>query len=64
MKHLAENERIGIILVSSEMKELLKCSNRVITIYEGQITGEFDTATTNRETIVGSIIGAGDPHHA
>jgi len=63
MKHLAEVDRVGIILVSSEMKELLKCSNRVISIYEGGQTGEFETHLTSSEEIVGSIIGAKGKQH-
>jgi ribose transport system ATP-binding protein len=60
MQELAEEERVGIILVSSEMKELLKCSNRVIAIYEGRTAGEFDTLKSTSEEIVTSIIGASE----
>jgi ribose transport system ATP-binding protein len=63
MQQLAERERVGIILVSSEMKELLKCSNRVIAIYEGRKVGEFDTSKSNSEEIVTSIIGAKEETH-
>ena len=56
MKKLAEEESIGIIMISSELKEIKKCSNRVITMYEGRISGEFDNGVEN-ETILGSIIG-------
>jgi inositol transport system ATP-binding protein len=63
MKELAERERVGIILVSSEMKELLRCSNRVVAVYHGRKTGEFDTNTTSAPEIVSAIIGAeGVPH--
>lgn len=34
MKKLAEEEGIGIIMISSEMEEIKKCSNRVIAVYE------------------------------
>ena len=37
MKKLAEEEGIGIIMISSEMEEIKKCSNRVIAMYEGKI---------------------------
>jgi ABC-type sugar transport system ATPase subunit len=63
MKELAEKERVGIILVSSEMKELLRCSNRVIAIYHGRKTGEFDPNTTSAPEIVGAIIGAEGVDH-
>lgn len=61
MRRLVEVQRIGIILVSSEMQELLKCASRIITIYNGSKTGEFDTAVATNEQIVGAIIGANDP---
>lgn len=56
MKKLAEEEGIGIIMISSEMEEVKKCSNRVIAMYEGKLAGEFDTQTDQQE-ILGAIIG-------
>lgn len=56
MKELAE-KGISIILISSELDELLKSTNRVITIYKGKITGEFETEITEKTTIMHSIIG-------
>ena len=56
MKKLAEEEQIGIIMISSEMEEIKKCSNRIIAMYEGRISGEFD-ATADKQSILGSIIG-------
>ena len=64
MKGLAEKERVGIILVSSEMKELLRCSNRVIAVYHGRKTGEFDANTTSAPQVVSAIIGAEGEHDA
>ena len=34
----------AIIMISSELPEVLNMSNRVLTICEGRITGEFDPA--------------------
>jgi ribose transport system ATP-binding protein len=56
MKKLAEEERIGVILISSEMNELLKCSNRVITIYFGDKAGETD-APFDKTKILNEIMG-------
>ncbi|MDR1256624.1 MAG: sugar ABC transporter ATP-binding protein [Spirochaetaceae bacterium] len=56
MKKLAEEEHIGIILISSEMNELLKCSNRIITIYFGDKTGE-STAPFDKTKILNEIMG-------
>ena len=56
MKGLAE-EGVGVILVSSELDELKKCASRIITMHHGRVTGLFDTAGTNNETLVGAIFG-------
>lgn len=56
MKELAEKRGIGIILISSEMEEVQKCSNRVIALYNGKKAGEFDTKA-DKEQILSCIIG-------
>ncbi len=56
MKELAEEKGIGIILISSEMEEIKKCSNRVIALYRGRISGEYDM-NADKEAILGAIIG-------
>jgi ribose transport system ATP-binding protein len=56
MRELAQ-EGVGVILVSSEINELRQCASRIITMHNGQITGEFATADTSTETIVGAIFG-------
>ena len=56
MKELAEEKGIGIILISSEMDEVRKCSNRIIALYEGRKVGEFDPSSDKQE-ILSAIIG-------
>jgi ABC-type sugar transport system ATPase subunit len=56
MKNLAD-EGIGIILISSELEEIKKCANRIITIYEGTKVGEFETSKTENSSIINSIMG-------
>ncbi len=56
MKKLAEEEGIGIIMISSEMDEVKKCSNRIIAMYEGKVAGEFDEYA-GQQDILGAIIG-------
>ena len=55
MKRLAE-QGIGIILISSEMDEIRKCSNRIICMYQGKQTGEFD-GDANKDVILKAILG-------
>ena len=47
----------GIIMISSELPEVLNMSNRVLTICEGRITGEFNPETVSAQTIMDSAIG-------
>jgi len=61
MKEIAEKERVSIILISSEIDELIKCSNRVLVIHQGRKVGEFATAETDRTDIISAMIGSGQP---
>ena len=56
MKELAEEKGIGIILISSEMDEVRKCSNRIIALYNGKKAGEFDSSAEKKD-ILSAIIG-------
>lgn len=51
IKELA-NEGKSIIIVSSEMPELLGMSDRIIVLSQGHITGELTTKNTNQEEIM------------
>lgn len=57
MKEHAEQSGVGIILISSELEEILKCSNRVLAMYNGSVVGEFDGAAVNKKDILNAIIG-------
>jgi len=41
----------GILLVSSELSEIMKLSDRIYVMYEGKITGEFTRENANEEDI-------------
>jgi len=56
MKKFAEEQRLGIILISSEMNEVLKCSNRVIAMYLGKKAREF-TAPVDKTMLLHAIMG-------
>ncbi len=56
MKELAEEKGIGIILISSEMDEVRKCSNRIITLYNGRQSGEF-SGSDQKNYILSAILG-------
>ncbi|WP_148255460.1 sugar ABC transporter ATP-binding protein [Aidingimonas lacisalsi] len=56
VKELAENG-VGVILVSSEMDELNRCASRIITMYEGRISGEFNTESATNNELIAAIHG-------
>lgn len=57
MKLIAEEERAGIVLISSELEELVKCSNRIITIYNGRKFGELGESQMRMDSLLSSVIG-------
>lgn len=51
MKKIVENGG-SIILISSELPEVLNMSNRVLTVCDGRITGEFDPRKATADEIM------------
>lgn len=47
----------SIILISSELPEVLNMSNRVLTICDGRITGEFDPLKATADEIMEKALG-------
>ena len=47
----------AVIMISSELPEVLNMSNRVLTICEGRITGEFNPETASTSEIMDKAIG-------
>ncbi len=57
MKALAENEKVGIVFVSSELEEVLRCSNRIMTLHEGEQIDIFEESEITKEKVLSSVIG-------
>ena len=53
MEELAKQGK-SIIMISSELPEVLRMSDRVIVMCEGRITGVLDIAEANQEVIMQS----------
>lgn len=56
IQELAQTLDVGIIIISSEIDEVLKCSNRIIVMYEGKIINEFSHPVVE-EQLMKSMIG-------
>lgn len=48
----------GILMVSSDLDEVLAISDRVIVLYEGKVAGEFDPSTSSVEEIGFCMLGS------
>ena len=51
MKELAE-KGVAIIMISSELPEILGMSDRIIVMHEGKKTGELDIKDATQEKIM------------
>ena len=51
LQGLAEQGK-AIIVISSELPEILRLSHRIIVMCEGRITGELDGPTATQESIM------------
>ncbi len=58
MKELAE-QGVSIIVISSDLEEVINLSDRIIIMHEGLVKGEVSAATTNQEEIMNiALVGA------
>ncbi len=48
----------GIVMVSSEMPEVLGMSDRIVVMREGRVTAQLSTASTNQEEILRAAMAA------
>ncbi|MDC9590325.1 ribose ABC transporter ATP-binding protein RbsA [Xenorhabdus sp. XENO-10] len=52
-----KKEGLSIILVSSEMPEVMGVSDRILVMYEGNISGEFDAKGVSQEALMAAAVG-------
>ena len=52
-----KKEGMSIILVSSEMPEVLGMSDRIMVMHEGRISAEFNTREANQEKLMAAAVG-------
>jgi ribose transport system ATP-binding protein len=48
---------VGIIMISSELPEILGMSDRILVMYDGRITAELDDKTATQENIMKYALG-------
>jgi ribose transport system ATP-binding protein len=57
IRHLTADGK-GVILVSSELPELLYCSDRIVVLNQGRLRGMFNASEASQELIMTAAIGA------
>ncbi len=50
-------EGLAILMVSSDIEEILSVSHRIVTIYKGRLTGEFTQAEATQEKLLQAAAG-------
>ena len=50
----------SVIMISSELPEILGMSDRIYVLNEGSIVGEFDGQEATQEKIMGAILKSGN----
>ncbi len=61
MRNLAE-AGMGIILISSELPEVLALAHRIVVMHEGRVTGIVDAATATEESLMAYATGVTDAY--
>jgi simple sugar transport system ATP-binding protein len=56
----AAADGVGVLLISEDLDEITALSDRVVVIYEGELTGEFDPVSATIEEI-GFAMAGGEP---
>lgn len=55
--HLARNERIAVLVISSDLPEVLRLSDRICVMREGRSVAEFTRREATEEAILAAAIG-------
>ncbi|WP_232527783.1 sugar ABC transporter ATP-binding protein [Microbacterium suaedae] len=53
---------LGIVMISSELPEVLGMADRVLVMHEGRITAEIDRADATSENVMHAATHASEPH--
>jgi ribose transport system ATP-binding protein len=53
----------GVIVLSSDIEELLGITDRILVFYRGRITREFQSSQTSQQQVLAQVTGALEGHH-
>lgn len=55
--HKLRNEGVSVLLISSDMEEIVELSDRVMTVCQGRINGEFSGDDINQDNLMAASFG-------
>lgn len=55
--HELRNEGVSVLLISSDMEEIVELSDRVMTVCQGRINGEFTGDEINQDSLMAAAFG-------
>jgi len=55
------DEGYAVLVISSEMPEVMSLSDRIVAMYAGRITGTFDARNLTEDRLVQAVTGVRDP---
>ena len=50
-------EGLAVLVISSEMPEIMGVSHRILTMFEGRLTGEFQGETVTEDELIAAVTG-------
>ncbi|NLC89554.1 MAG: sugar ABC transporter ATP-binding protein [Clostridiaceae bacterium] len=51
------NEGVAVLLISSDMEEIVELSDRAVSVYQGRINGEFQKCDINQDNLMSAAFG-------
>lgn len=57
--HLRD-EGVAVLLISSDMEEIVELSDRAVTVYQGRINAEFQKCDINQDNLMAAAFGVTD----
>lgn len=55
--HQLRNQGVSVLLISSDMEEIVELSDRVMTVCQGRINGEFKGEEINQDNLMAASFG-------
>jgi ABC-type sugar transport system ATPase subunit len=63
LDHLARDEKIAVLVISSDLPEVLRVSDRICVMREGRSVAEFSRRNASEEAILAAAIGQAENGH-